>query len=410
MSKKTVHQLGLQIVETLFHAGFTAYFAGGWVRDRLLGKISDEIDIATNAPPSTIQTLFPKTIPVGVAFGVIIVLLEGIQFEISTFRKDHPYVDGRHPQGVDFSTPEKDALRRDFTINGLFYDPMTDTIHDYVGGKKDLEKQIIRAIGDPHERFTEDRLRMIRAVRFSARFGFPIEQKTEEAIQVHASTLLPAVSMERIWQEFGKMSAYPHFDEAILTMHRLGLLSAIFPALSQVPHDEMKRRTTPFPYFPIQCPPILFIMELFPHISLEERFKICLHLKTTRKDMELVEFFAHSQTLFQKTSEPVAWAHFYADPRSTLFLQVQAAHLEPLLRLPFHEEHAAQQKILAPHIERIQKKRPLISAHWIQKQGIPPGKQMGRLLKEAERIAVNENLHDSRAVLNLLKNSPLWPK
>lgn len=397
-----VHKLGLQIVQTLFDAGFTAYFAGGWVRDKLLDTSSDEIDIATSAPPSTIQELFPKTIPVGISFGVVIVVMEGIQFEVSTFRKDHPYLDGRHPDGVDFSTPEKDALRRDFTINGLFYDPLTDTIHDYVKGEEDLKKKIIRAIGNPHDRFTEDRLRMIRAVRFSARFSFPIEKETEVAIQAHAATLLPAVSMERIWQELTKMTMYPHFNDALVTMHRLDLLPVIFPELKTVPLEEIKKRTASFPYFPFNCPTIIYLLELFPDASLEEKLNLCHYLKATRKDSRLVEFFMATEK-----QEPVEWARFYADKRSELFLQVHAAKTE--LRSQFLEEHEARKRSLALHIERINQNRPLIDATLLQKQGIKPGKTLGRLLKEAERIAVNEDCHTSESVLNRLKQSPDWP-
>ncbi len=163
------------------------------MRDLLLHKSSHEIDIATSAPPHIIQHLFPRTVAVGIQFGVIVVVLEGINFEVTTFRKDHPYQDGRHPEGVDYSTPEKDAERRDFTINGMFYDPLTEIIYDFVGGKEDLKRKVIRAIGNPHARFAEDRLRMIRAVRFAARLGFEIESETAKAIEEHAHHLFPAV-------------------------------------------------------------------------------------------------------------------------------------------------------------------------------------------------------------------------
>jgi poly(A) polymerase len=151
-----LQSVATEICKTLLDHGYIAYFAGGWVRDLLLGRQTDEIDIATSAPPYIIQELFPKTIPVGIAFGVVIVVKEGINFEVTTFRKDHIYIDGRHPTGIDFSTPKKDAERRDFTINGMFYDPLTQTIYDYIGGQEDLKNGIIRAIGNAHERFLED--------------------------------------------------------------------------------------------------------------------------------------------------------------------------------------------------------------------------------------------------------------
>jgi len=200
------------IVKKLQEAGYIAYFAGGWVRDFILQKPSDDIDIASSATVEEIQRLFPKTIPVGVAFGIVIVVQDGHQFEIASFRKDRGYVDGRRPVGIDPATPEEDAQRRDFTINGMFYDPVQDKIFDFVDGIKDLKKGIIRAIGDPKARFTEDRLRMMRAVRYSTRFNFPIESDTLQAILSQAETLLPSVAMERIWQEFKKMSQFSHFD------------------------------------------------------------------------------------------------------------------------------------------------------------------------------------------------------
>ena len=173
-------KIATAIVRKLVAAGYTAYFAGGWVRDYLMGHPSEDIDLATDAPPEKIIDLFPKTLLVGVAFGVVVVIVDGHQFEVATFRRDIDYADGRKPSKIELSTAEEDAFRRDFTINGMFYDPLTNQILDYVGGQEDLKKKIIRAIGNPHKRIQEDRLRMIRAVRLSCRFDFQIEEKTKE--------------------------------------------------------------------------------------------------------------------------------------------------------------------------------------------------------------------------------------
>jgi len=194
--------IAASIVKKLSSAGHIAYFAGGWVRDFLMERPSDDIDIATSATPEEVQALFPKTIPVGIAFGIVIVVEDGHQFEVATFRQDQGYVDGRRPQGISSATPEEDAQRRDFTINGMFYDPIEKKLYDYVDGQKDIKKGIIKAIGNPHERFLEDRLRMMRAVRYSTRFNFPIESDTLQAILAHADSLLPAVALER----YGKNS------------------------------------------------------------------------------------------------------------------------------------------------------------------------------------------------------------
>lgn len=387
---KSPLDLATSIVRTLKENGFTAYFAGGWVRDHLLGSQSTEIDIATSAPPEKIQKLFPKTVDVGISFGVVVVVLEGINFEVSTFRKDLAYVDGRHPTGVDFSTPEKDAQRRDFTINGMFYDPLTGELHDYVGGQSDLKKGVIRAIGSPIERFQEDRLRMIRAVRFSARFGFPIEEKTADAIVKVSSTLFPSVSVERIWQELTKMSATPHFDKALLQLRSLNLFQVIFPPLT---HDELQQRTQFFPYFPLQTPLIVYITQLFPNQSLE----LAKFFKTPTADRKLAEFFLH------KPRDKQEWVYFYAHPASALYLAIEGAKLLPPARIKFHEEHERQKQKLAVHIKRVEERRPLVTAAHLQKEGISPGPRMGELLRAAERIAIEQDLHNADEVISRLK-------
>lgn len=403
--------IATDIVRRLFEAGFVAYFAGGWVRDQLRGEISDEIDIATNAPPDVIIHLFEKTVPVGIAFGVVIVVKEGFQFEVSTFRKDHPYVDGRHPQGVDYSTPEKDAWRRDFTINGMFYDPLTKTLHDFVGGKQDLEKGIIRAIGNPQERFSEDRLRMLRAIRFAARFGFEIEESTQKAIAENAQNLFPAVSMERVWNELVKMSHHTYFDFACIKMYELGLFQTIFPSLASQSLEYIQKTVACFPYFPINCPTIILIMEFFQDVELSKREALCRYLKTTHQDIKLVDFFYNSQKLIEEShAEDVIWAHFYAHPHSLLFLQVQEAKLLPPYRLEFWEKHEKKQKELEFYIHRIQQKHPIVTSAHLFSFGIKPGKVMGILLKEAERIAINQKIKDPQIVLHALQSSSLWPK
>ena len=178
------HPEALKIVQTLTQAGFIAYYAGGWVRDNLLNYPSDDIDIATNAPPEKVQALFPRTIPIGLSFGIILVVMDNHQYEVAAFRQDFDYLDGRRPSRIEFSSAEEDAKRRDFTINGMFYDPIQEKLLDYVGGQKDLELKTIRAIGDPHERIKEDRLRMIRAIRLSCRFQFAIDPLTEKALEI----------------------------------------------------------------------------------------------------------------------------------------------------------------------------------------------------------------------------------
>ena len=189
-------------------AGFAAFWVGGCVRDFLLGREPQDFDIATDAKPEQVEKLFRKTIPVGKKFGVIIVVERGQQFQVATFRAEADYRDGRHPGTIVFANAEADALRRDFTVNGLFYDPLTQKIHDWVGGEKDLRAKIIRTIGNPEERFGEDHLRMLRAVRFAARLGFEIEPETFAAIQTLAPKI-KLISAERVRDELIKLFVPP---------------------------------------------------------------------------------------------------------------------------------------------------------------------------------------------------------
>src|SRR5688572_27782573 len=196
----STRQDALAVVRALRDVGHVAYFAGGCVRDLLLGLEPKDYDVATDAPPDRVRKLFKRTQAVGQAFGVILVRIGRSQVEVATFRAEGKYLDGRRPSEVRFTTAEEDAKRRDFTINGLFLDPLTDQVIDYVGGQADLKAKVIRAIGNPDERFEEDHLRLLRAVRFAARFGFEIEPATDAAIPRHAGHLV-RISPERVAEE-----------------------------------------------------------------------------------------------------------------------------------------------------------------------------------------------------------------
>lgn len=407
-----IEKAATQIVKTLQEAGFIAYFAGGWVRDLLMKHPSDDIDIATDASVKEIQRLFPKTIPVGVAFGIVIVVEEGYQFEVATFRKDRGYVDGRRPTGIDPATPEEDALRRDFTINGMFYDPIGEVLYDYVDGQQDIERGVIKAIGDPRMRFFEDRLRMMRAVRYSTRFGFPIEKNTLDAIRSHANDLLPAVAMERVWQEFKKMSQFAHFDTGLVMLHDLGLLSTIFPSLKEVPTTEIKRRVKHIENFPKGVPTFAELLELFPDHDLDQIFELSEHLKLSNKEKAFARFYHHATALFNMPQEwrdkleKIEWSQFYADPYSDIGLRMLAS------KLPDHEAFLKvqqdRQAKLQEHIERIRTKNPYLKAEHLIKEGIEPGEHLGDLLEEGMRIAVNKEIEDPEKIIQLLKKSPLW--
>jgi poly(A) polymerase len=218
------------IVRRLREAGHQALFAGGCVRDALMGKTPHDFDIATSARPEQVQTLFPRTVPVGVQFGVVLVIENGQEYQVATFRSDGNYLDGRHPQSVTFSSAEEDARRRDFTVNGLFYDPIDEKVLDFVGGRQDLETRTLRAIGSPAERFAEDKLRLLRGVRFAATLDFTIETETWTAIRAGAPAIRD-VSAERLRDELVRIFTSPRRVRGFDLLDASGLMAVILPEM-----------------------------------------------------------------------------------------------------------------------------------------------------------------------------------
>lgn len=225
-------EFAVEVVRQLREHNFEAYWAGGCVRDHLLGRTPYDYDVATSAHPEQIRAVFHhrKTLAIGAAFGVMTVIgpRGAGQVEVTTFRQDVSYSDGRHPDRISFSSPEEDAKRRDFTINGMFYDPLAERIIDFVGGEGDLRQGLVRAIGQPRERFTEDKLRMLRAIRFASIFDFRLEEQTAAAIR-EMVLQVTIVSAERIADEMRIMLVHPSRARAVRLMQAMGLLAAILP-------------------------------------------------------------------------------------------------------------------------------------------------------------------------------------
>ncbi|MBU9888697.1 MAG: CCA tRNA nucleotidyltransferase [Candidatus Omnitrophica bacterium] len=221
-------QAAREIARTLKDKGFVAYFAGGCVRDHLMGQRPQDFDIATTAMPEDVERLFRKTIPVGKQFGVMIVVGSGFSFEVATFRREGGYQDGRHPTQVSFTQPEEDARRRDFTVNGMFYDPFEAKVIDFVDGMADLSRKRIRAIGDPGERFEEDKLRILRAVRFASTLGFEIDPRTWDALRERAPRI-HEVSPERIREELVKIFTRQGAARGLTLLSESGLLKEVLP-------------------------------------------------------------------------------------------------------------------------------------------------------------------------------------
>ncbi|MGA3207854.1 MAG: HD domain-containing protein [Syntrophales bacterium] len=225
---KASRDTAASIVHQLRNAGHEAYFVGGCVRDLLRGVEPGDYDIVTSARPEEVCSLFLHVVPVGISFGVVVVVEEGHGYEVATFRAESGYEDGRRPSHVEFTSAHGDVCRRDFTINALLMDPITGNVIDYVGGKKDIEDHVIRTIGNPDERFAEDHLRMLRAVRFSANLGYTIDSDTFRAIKRHAFEI-KRISAERIRDELTKLLTRGGARRGMEIMAAIGLIAEILP-------------------------------------------------------------------------------------------------------------------------------------------------------------------------------------
>ncbi len=244
MKASPMEKTAREIAARLRESGHIAYFAGGCVRDIVRGQTPKDFDIATDAKPENVQKLFPRTYAVGAHFGVILVVENGFQFEVATFRSDEAYIDGRHPSAVHFSSSEEDARRRDFTINGMFYDPVAEEVIDFVGGCADIDAKLVRAIGDAAQRFAEDRLRMLRAVRFATVLDYKIDNQTWDALVANAASV-NKISAERIREELARIFLSANRMRGWDLLDSSGLMRAILPEI-----DAMKGCKQPEQFHP----------------------------------------------------------------------------------------------------------------------------------------------------------------
>jgi poly(A) polymerase len=410
-----MQKTAVAIVKTLRDAGHKAYFAGGCVRDMLLGKEAKDFDIATSALPEQIEKIFKDTYAVGKSFGVMHVVESGFTFEIATFRSDSGYSDGRRPDAVIFTHAEDDAQRRDFTINGLFYDPIGDEILDFVGGRDDLSNKLIRFIRDPHERILEDHLRIIRAIRFKNTLGFGYHPDTYAAIKKHAA-LADKVSWERVRDELNKIIMARSAPVAFEDMQDTGVLPYILPeleackgvaqppeyhhegdvwthlmqALASLPQDAMLNQHWAVILHDIGKPETFKIAERirFDHhseISAELGEKILRRLRFSRSDIDEITWavrhhFMMTQLLDMEIGKQRQWflsprfptlmQLFYADAMGTtpaslhLYNQVKAARDDCLRRFP-------------------ELPKPLLTGEDVMKTlGVKAGPRVGEILQE----------------------------
>jgi poly(A) polymerase len=375
-----------EIVYKLKTKGHIAYFAGGFVRDFLMQRVFTDIDIATSASVEEITALFPKCVFVGVQFGVVQVIKHKMHFEVATFRKDIGSKDGRYPESIETADAIEDAKRRDFTINGMFYDPLEEKVLDFVGGQKDIEEKCIRAIGNPVRRIEEDRLRMIRAIRFAVRFDFWIEEETKKAIKKFAPTLFPAVSIERVVDELRKMGAHKSFIKALLMLDELKLLPVIFPK------NNLKIAKAPIACLPADTPLVLKLVHLFLDLDKDVIKIIFLDLKLSSKQLELVDLFLECDI----NGNDFLLVKWLARPFGYEALLSKCATLPH----SFKDRLVQKQKELAPYIKMAKTNTFFIKAKDFLALGMEKGPLLGKALERAFEIAVVERLANKEAVLS----------
>lgn len=407
------------VVRSLRHAGFEALWAGGCVRDQLLGKSPKDFDVASTATPDEVIRLFGtrRTIPVGASFGVVIVLgptRAAGQIEVATFRSDGDYRDGRRPTTVRFCRPEEDARRRDFTINGMFFDPIADEVIDYVGGREDLAAGIIRAIGDPVARFTEDKLRLLRAVRFAATMGFRLEDRTFAAIQ-ELRDQLRVVSVERIAHELKRMLAHASRAVGVRLLANTGLLDHVFhwssASMSGSSHFELLLRIvsglTKERFEPGFAALVVALASLLEHAASADRQEFarncCRELRFSNDESDCVSWLVfHLDTIAGIANRPLhVLKPLLADERSPLLLDLSQAIARARDQQPVDADFCRDYLARTP-MTRLNP-APLIDGRDVTALGIPAGPAIRTLLNQIRNEQLDELLETREQGLLRLK-------
>jgi len=423
----------VKIVKTLQDAGYQAVFAGGCVRDQLLGTAPHDYDIATSATPDMVEKMFEKTIPVGKAFGVVTVLLNDFAFEVATFRNDGNYTDGRHPDQVRFASMQEDAYRRDITINGMFYDPIEDKIYDYVDGQKDLAKHSIRFIGHPLDRIKEDKLRMLRVIRFALRFDFSIEMDSYLHIETMAKHITD-VSIERISDEFLKILRTRKYRKALGLLVHTKMLHQFLPDVVRLMGVEQ-----PVDYHPEgDCwEHTIKALEALPNDASDElTMATLLHdigKPPTQTLEDRIRFNEHDRVgakMADKRLRAMKFSTEFVDHVVCLvanhmkFQHVQKMRLSTLkkfIRIPKFEEHLALHKAdcLSSHgsVENYDfvvakmnsfepeqlRPAPLVTGHDLIAMGLKPGPMFKDWLEEVENKQLENTISTREEALALVQ-------
>lgn len=386
---KTARDAALHVHEKLRAAGFDSLFAGGCVRDLLLNREPKDYDVATSATPAEAARVFPKARLVGAKFGVVLVRKYGHDVEVATFRKDGHYSDGRRPDGVEFGTPEEDAQRRDFTINGLFMNPSDGRVIDHVGGRMDLERRVVRTIGNPDERFAEDHLRLLRAARFAAGLGFALDPNTESAM-THAAEALRRISPERVWMELERMLCAPSRAEAwdILRRTRLACYMVSGWGLTDDKADDIGRRLANLSTGPIS--PVLALGCLWADEPEGVIPNLGESLRLSNRLIDGCRWLVSSLPAVHSPDILRLWE------LKTLMAHRDWSDLPPLLGadLAAKGQPDDARKVLLDRASRIDPDKiappPFLTGDELARLGVPRGPEMGVILKEIYRAQLDE--------------------
>lgn len=423
MNLRTAESFARSIVKQLVDAGHQALWAGGCVRDQLLGIPPHDYDVATSATPEQVRALFGhrQTLPIGLSFGVVVVLSGDAkvgQVEVATFRTDAQYSDGRRPDSVVYSTAEEDAQRRDFTINGMFYDPLLEKMVDYVGGQADLEAGIIRAIGDPERRIAEDRLRMLRGIRFAARFGFTLSPETWAAIKRNAQHVT-LVSGERIADELRKTFQTPHASQALKQLADTQLLPAVLAEFAQhwsengrfacglVAEIEEAEGLSKF------AAAAWALLHTNPHGLAELLNSLKEHLKFSNKELQTLEFAFKAQTQLAQAPE-LAWSvtqPLLINPNIATALQVLKARANFARASddsPATPQLAGAVDWIAAQLQRPPLELdppPLLNGQDLIGLGLRPGAEFRELLGRLRQMQLDGQLNDSPQAVEWIRQA-----
>jgi poly(A) polymerase len=384
-------QAAIETIRKLRAEGHIALLAGGCVRDRLLNRVPKDYDIVTDAVPARVHEIFPRARKVGAKFGVMLVRRFGHDIEVATFRADGPYTDGRHPNNITFGSDIEDARRRDFTINGLFLDPIDDRIIDYINGRADLEAGIVRTSGDPDRRFTEDHLRMLRAIRFAARLGFTIASATADSIKRHARHLA-TISTERVWIELEMILTDPTRSRGWSLLVETGLRDHLSPAWPRLPESDsmVAARYAALPAHPIAAS--LALAVALHGLKPDEAARVCQVLRLSNELRKAVVWLIDSLPTVRDDQgldladlkllmAEGAWPELLELLRADLIATGMSQG--PFERLTARAASIPPERVTPP---------PLVTGDTLAELGMEPGPRMGEILKAVYREQLNERI------------------